>query len=260
MIMKSENDRLGDDSKKRHFLHKLTVQIIMPVDLAKERQQQCLEARGECLDLGKKISVPQDVMMEELNLHSNRGSRMFQERQKRVEKFTLEGVGKRADNQSKTLCHEATEGPTDRAHCSTKVSPPERNNLLATLHHTVAKKGSSSILAPGYSGPLKEIPPEKFNFTVIPKSYCSPWEEQSDNETLLAAINSQLPEPPHKLVPANYRCFNRAPMPFGGTTGSTRTVPLPGFDLVQAYTEPNLTWERMCDRPNFNRIPRGWKA
>ncbi|XP_017347580.1 myozenin-2 [Ictalurus punctatus] len=232
----------------------------MPVDLDKERQQQCLEARGVCLDLGKKISVPQDVMVEELNLHSNRGSRMFQERQKRVERFTLEGVGKRADNQSGTLCNEATEGLTDRAHCSTKVSPPERNNLLPTLHHTVAKKGSSSVLAPGYSGPLKEIPPEKFNFTVIPKSYCSPWEEQSDNETLLATINSQLPEPPHKLGPANYRCFNRAPMPFGGTTGNTRTLPLPGFELMQAYTEPNLTWERMCDRPNFNRTPRGWKA
>lgn len=60
-----------------------------------------------CLDLGKKISVPQDVMMEELNLHSNRGSRMFQERQKRVEKFTLEG--KRADHvsqrRSAALCH-----------------------------------------------------------------------------------------------------------------------------------------------------------
>uniref|UniRef100_A0A3B3TVI4 Myozenin 3a n=1 Tax=Poecilia latipinna TaxID=48699 RepID=A0A3B3TVI4_9TELE len=40
------------------------------------------EARGG-LNLGKKISVPKDVMMEELNLSSNRGSRMFQERQRR---------------------------------------------------------------------------------------------------------------------------------------------------------------------------------
>lgn len=60
----------------------------------------------------------------------------------------------------------------------------------------------------GYSGPLKEVPPEKFNVTVIPKSYCSPWEEPSETETLLAEISSRLPEPPHKL-PANYRCFNR---------------------------------------------------
>lgn len=44
------------------------------------------------LNLGKKISVPKDVMMEELNLSSNRGSRMFQERQRRAEKFTLENV------------------------------------------------------------------------------------------------------------------------------------------------------------------------
>lgn len=46
----------------------------------------------EGLNLGKKISVPKDVMMEELNLLSNRGSRMFQERQKRAERFTLENI------------------------------------------------------------------------------------------------------------------------------------------------------------------------
>ncbi|KAF5896424.1 ADP-ribosylation factor-like protein 3, partial [Clarias magur] len=189
-----------------------TDRIIMPVDLPKERQQQavamCLEAQGECLDLGKKISVPQDVMMEELTLLSNRGSRMFQQRQKRVEKFTLEGAGKQADNGSETLSYQATEGRPDKAHYDTNVSPAERNALLAKLQHTVAKKGSPGVLAPGYSGPLKEIPPEKFNVTVIPKSYCSPWEEQSNNETLLTAISSHLPEPPFKLAPANYKCFN----------------------------------------------------
>jgi len=42
--------------------------------------------------LGKKISVPKDVMIEELNLTSNRGSRMFQERLRRAEKFTLENA------------------------------------------------------------------------------------------------------------------------------------------------------------------------
>ena len=50
------------------------------------------------LNLGKKISVPKDVMMEELNLPSNRGSRMFQERQKRVERFTLENAADGAYN------------------------------------------------------------------------------------------------------------------------------------------------------------------
>ncbi len=52
------------------------------------------------LNLGKKISVPKDVMMEELNLPSNRGSRMFQERQRRVERFTLENAASGAYNTS----------------------------------------------------------------------------------------------------------------------------------------------------------------
>lgn len=47
---------------------------------------------SEGLNLGKKVSTPKDVMIEELNLTSNRGSRMFQERQKRVDKFTVENT------------------------------------------------------------------------------------------------------------------------------------------------------------------------
>ncbi len=62
----------------------------------------------------------------------------------------------------------------------------------------------------GYSGPLKEVPHEKFNTTVIPKSYWSPWREAlGDSEELLNALNTQLPELPQRLQPANYRCFNR---------------------------------------------------
>lgn len=52
------------------------------------------------LNLGKKISVPKDVMMEELNLTSNRGSRMFLERQKRAERFTLENIANDVNNTS----------------------------------------------------------------------------------------------------------------------------------------------------------------
>uniref|UniRef100_A0A671K976 Uncharacterized protein n=1 Tax=Sinocyclocheilus anshuiensis TaxID=1608454 RepID=A0A671K976_9TELE len=47
------------------------------------------------MNLGKKISVPQYLMMEELNLLSNRGSIMFHERLKRVERFTLENIAQR---------------------------------------------------------------------------------------------------------------------------------------------------------------------
>uniref|UniRef100_A0A3Q1HCD6 Uncharacterized protein n=1 Tax=Acanthochromis polyacanthus TaxID=80966 RepID=A0A3Q1HCD6_9TELE len=72
-------------------------------DVTKQRMLQARalssEAKGG-LNLGKKISVPKDVMMEELNLPSNRGSRMFQERQRRVEKFTLENASDGAHNTS----------------------------------------------------------------------------------------------------------------------------------------------------------------
>lgn len=52
------------------------------------------------LNLGKKMSVPKDIMMEELNLSANRGSRMFQQRQKRAERFTLENAANGVDNAS----------------------------------------------------------------------------------------------------------------------------------------------------------------
>uniref|UniRef100_A0A8C6V3Z4 Myozenin 2a n=1 Tax=Neogobius melanostomus TaxID=47308 RepID=A0A8C6V3Z4_9GOBI len=42
------------------------------------------------VDLGKKVSVPKDIMLEELSLSSNRGSRLFKSRQRRSEKYTFE--------------------------------------------------------------------------------------------------------------------------------------------------------------------------
>lgn len=229
----------------------------------KEQQELCSDTDGVCLNLGKKISVPRDLMMEELNLLSNRGSIMFHERLKRAERFTLENIAQRHLNHlEETLQGQNVMQGEKGSDCFTSesyINQPGKNSLVTTLKHTVSKKGNPSVLAPGYGGPLKEVPPEKFNVTVIPKAYQSPWEEKPiDNETLLANISTHLPEPPYKLTPANYKCFNRAPMPFGGTAGSLRTLPLPGFEMLQAHTEPHLTWDRMCHRPNFNRTPRGW--
>ncbi|XP_043912137.1 myozenin-1 [Protopterus annectens] len=42
------------------------------------------------LYLGKKISVPRDIMLEELSLQNNKGSKMFKNRQMRVERFIYE--------------------------------------------------------------------------------------------------------------------------------------------------------------------------
>lgn len=49
----------------------------------------CLDVE---MDLGKKVSVPKDIMLDELSYASNRGSRLFKMRQKRSEKYTFESI------------------------------------------------------------------------------------------------------------------------------------------------------------------------
>ena len=44
------------------------------------------------IDLGKKMCVPKDIMLDELSVASNRGSRLFKMRQKRSEKYTYESI------------------------------------------------------------------------------------------------------------------------------------------------------------------------
>ncbi|XP_055782584.1 myozenin-2-like [Salvelinus fontinalis] len=220
-------------------------------DMSKQRIQQakalCTEARGGGMNLGKKISVPKDVMMEELNLPSNRGSRMFQERLRRVERFTLENQVH--DHYSNGLPEPM---PPQRGKENQAYLMPGNHSLITT-----AMKGSPNVIGPGYVGPLKEIPREKFNLTT--RSYCSPWREAlGDSDDLLSSLSAQFPQRA-TLQPANYRCFNRAAMPFGGAQQkSKRVIPVMGFELLDSQRLPGTTLDRMCKRPNFNRAPRGW--
>ncbi|XP_062856783.1 myozenin-2 [Trichomycterus rosablanca] len=212
--------------------------------LTKQWQQQARalsrEARGEGLNLGKKVSVPKDVMIEELNLTSNRGSRMFQERQKRAEMFTVENT---AD--APIMIYDG-------------LDQKQSQNQAQSASQAYGGKENMAHPIAGYSGPLKEIPREKFNSTVIPRSYCSPWREAlGNNEDLLTSFNPQLPQP-EKFQPVNYRCFNRAAMPFGGPVQSKRVIPIIGFEVLESQKMPGSPVDRMVKRPNFNRAPRGW--
>ncbi|XP_048187189.1 myozenin-3 isoform X2 [Perognathus longimembris pacificus] len=64
--------------------------------ISKEQKQPTTAVMGSLagpvpsLDLGKKLSVPQDLMLEELSLRNNRGSLLFQKRHRRVQRFTFE--------------------------------------------------------------------------------------------------------------------------------------------------------------------------
>lgn len=60
------------------------------------------------MDLGKKHSTPKDIMLEELSLLSNRGSRLFKMRQRRSDKYTFESIQNEANaqlNVSQLVCH-----------------------------------------------------------------------------------------------------------------------------------------------------------
>lgn len=217
------------------------------------------EARGGHLNLGKKISVPVDIQMEELNLQANRGSRMFQQRMRRAEMFTLENTANAPHSYPVVNHVQMQYNPqVGKENVRTGVIVQPRKMLVTTLDKTVAKKGAPQVIAPGYSAPLKEMPPEKFNVTVTPRGYCSPW-RQALGETGGQPFTVDLPvsESPYKQYLTNYRCFNRAPIPFTRVVETPRYLPAPQIE-IEAPSEVAQPQFLAVRRSNFNCAPRGW--
>ncbi|KAM6972707.1 myozenin-2b isoform 2-T4 [Aplochiton taeniatus] len=201
------------------------------------------------MDLGKKLCTPKDIMLEELSLQSNRGSRLFKMRQRRSDKYTFESVQNEANTQlSIDLLREDVNNESKREDGRTPPNTPAHAN-----------PADPENIAPGYGGPLQEVPAEKFNTTAMPKSYHSPWEQAIINDPSLAEtlnISMQAPEP--KAEAPDYKSFNRVATPFGGFEKSPRgiTFKLPEIDL-DAPKYPELQDPAM-KRPTFNRIAQGW--
>ncbi|KAH0512834.1 Myozenin-3 [Microtus ochrogaster] len=163
--------------------------------IPKEQKEPTMAVTGDLaepvplLDLGKKLSVPQDLMIEELSLRNNPGSLLFQKRQRRVQKFTFE----LSESLQSILAGSARGKVAGRTAQVTVLNGPEEQNHRSELHVSRGSPGdpstahpgvtgveavrSPSALAPGYAEPLKGIPPEKFNHTAIPKGYSCPWQE-----------------------------------------------------------------------------------
>uniref|UniRef100_H0YRH2 Myozenin 3 n=1 Tax=Taeniopygia guttata TaxID=59729 RepID=H0YRH2_TAEGU len=188
------------------------------------------------LDLGKKMSTTHDLMIEELSLPHNRGSRLFQQRQKRVQRFVLEhpsgsrqlpGQGAGGSHHTGKGDPEGTvneqmsgenAGGQENYHSELHVAaspqggPPEVPKKSEKVLH-MSKVLNPSALAPGYSSPLKEIPHEKFNVTAIPKGYRSPWQELFGDRDNANAVYGKNP-PPMRPPAWDFRSFNRTPAPF----------------------------------------------
>ncbi|KAK0148892.1 Myozenin-2 [Merluccius polli] len=191
------------------------------------------------MDLGKKMCVPKEIMLEELSLASNRGSRLFKMRQKRSEKYTFESVQKPPGapmSEGIVLQNgDSAEGQNGSSDPAPEVGP-EAPDLTT--------EPDPQSIAPGYGGPLKDVPVEKFNLTAVPKSYHSPWEQAISSDPALAdALLAGVPEPASRPQLPGYKSFNSTSM----------RSPLPDYpDLhgTAAAAEPG--------RPTFNRHATGW--
>ncbi|XP_028832414.1 myozenin-2b [Denticeps clupeoides] len=199
-------------------------------------------ANGDTMDLGKKLSTPKDIMLEELSLLSNKGSRLFKMRQRRSEKYTFQSI----QNEANALL----------------------NNDIESNRDSESKEGASKTppntphpdeIAPGYGGPLKDLPPEKFNTTAVPKSYQSPWEQAIISDPALAdtlKLSMSVPEAKQDLP--DFKSFNRVATPYGGFDKATQgiTFKVPALELSpSAYPELQ---DPGAKRPTFNRTAQGW--
>ncbi|XP_020779566.2 myozenin-2a [Boleophthalmus pectinirostris] len=214
------------------------------------------------IDLGKKVSAPKDIMLEELSLASNRGSRLFKMRQRRSEKYTFESIQNTTNIElnstaiSQTVEEQTSEIQSSETNCAEDDSTATRT------------APDPETIAPGYGGPMKDLPPEKFNSTAIPKSYHSPWHQAIVSDPALAdTLTTRMPDPEQQPDRPVYKCFNRVATPFGGFARTSSPVPpparslpvdvaLPDFPELQAQTAAAAT--APLDRPSFNRAASGW--
>uniref|UniRef100_A0A667YFF1 Myozenin 2a n=1 Tax=Myripristis murdjan TaxID=586833 RepID=A0A667YFF1_9TELE len=225
----------------------------------RERKMQaaaiCREVQGPEdveMDLGKKVSVPKDIMLEELSFASNRGSRLFKMRQRRSEKYTFESIQNEANKQNEN--GNATENQSGENNPNVD-QPPQTSHDTADTR----TEPTPDSIAPGYGGPLKDIPPEKFNSTAIPKSYHSPWEQAIINDPNLAdTLISHMPEPEPLPELPGYKSFNRVATPFGGFGKTPSPAPIKSPQVEPLPDYPELRGETAALRPSFNRTALGW--
>ncbi|KAK3507533.1 hypothetical protein QTP70_028183 [Hemibagrus guttatus] len=244
-----EMDRARDGESHLHSLN--LVMSRFSTLSAQERKKQaaaiCSEihgtTNGDTMDLGKKLSVPKDIMLEELSLLSNRGSRLFRMRQRRSEKYTFESI----QNETNAILNSEDQTNAENAENKTPNTPDARN------------PANPEDIAPGYGGPLKDLPPERFNATALPKSYHSPWEEAIINDPALAeTLKLHMPAPEPRADMPDYKSFNRVATPYGGFEKAPRgiTFMVPELDL-NPPRYPELQ-DPTAKRPTFNRTAQGW--
>ncbi|NWV49378.1 MYOZ1 protein, partial [Daphoenositta chrysoptera] len=240
------------------------------------------------LNLGKKISTPRDVMLEELSLLTNKGSKMFKLRQLRVEKFIYENnpdaftdnsvdhfqkfipPGGHYGEDAQGYAHgrmvggmpAGQHGSSMQQHPGVPPRPGSRGGARDSEgEHAGKSSGSggeggvteSGNKANGKSGGKK---------VTIFKTYISPWERAmgispEDKSQFTTDLLSYCPKAdfPH------YKSFNRTAMPYGGYEKAAKrmTFKVPQFDICPLLPESLMIYnQNFSKRPSFNRTPIPW--
>lgn len=188
-------------------------------------------------DLGTKIKTPKDVMLEELSLLNNKGSKMFRMRQQRVEKFII------SDESLQNL--EILVPSLGGQMMSPPTPPPKPEHKEPVVDDEEAKKAEFERKRQEYI-----------------RTYVSPWERaMKGDKNLTATMKACMPGPYiHKDLPL-YKSFNRTALPFGGFEKGNRllTFETPAIRLAPEEPEPLASLQAdIRSRPSFNRTPIGW--
>ncbi|KAJ8418376.1 hypothetical protein AAFF_G00140850 [Aldrovandia affinis] len=252
------------------------------------------EPEASEFDLGTKIRVPKDIMLEELSLLKNKGSKMFKLRKQRVERFIYENNPdlfnqESMDNFQKLVPSLGGKMMTVGGHMvggmmvghagsggQAPIPPPKpgshgkgggAGSLSAGGHGSAGGGHGHGLInleggehgAAGDRAGLSARGKKRLEYV---RTYISPWERaMKGNEELTATMRSHMPGPHvHGNLP-KYKCFNRSAMPYGGFEKASQlmTFQLPDVDSAPEEPEVSIVYQHdINSRPTFNRTPIGW--
>ncbi|XP_072293081.1 myozenin-1a [Eucyclogobius newberryi] len=241
------------------------------------------EPKGSELDLGIKVRTPKDIMLEELSLMKNKGSKMFKMRQKRVERFIYENnpdiftsdsmdhlqkfVGGQFGGQMMNAGGQLISHQSGTIHLGNQqfgniapVPPPKPGSKGAGGAGGAGGVGDA-LNAGGLGGeggehgkdgeesqwsPLKGGGSDEKKHVLYVKTYMSPWEKaMKGDENLIATLKSEMPGPiKYKDFP-KYRSFNRSAIPFGGFEKANQFLKfqLPDPEATKQEPEPAMVYQ-----------------
>ncbi|NXU36634.1 MYOZ1 protein, partial [Drymodes brunneopygia] len=268
-----------------------------PTKLIGKLPHEAMPQETSKLNLGKKISIPRDVMLEELSLLTNKGSKMFKLRQLRVEKFIYENnpdafTDNSVDHFQKFIPpggHYGEDGhgyaqgrmvggvPAGQHGSGTQQQQPgvpPSPGRRGGARDGEGEHGGKSSGGAGEGGgdechltgllylPLFTDGKSGGKKVTIFKTYISPWERAmgispEDKSQFTTDLLSYSPKPDFP----HYKSFNRTAMPYGGYEKAAKrmTFKVPQFDICPLLPESLMIYnQNFSKRPSFNRTPIPW--